>query len=74
MIYMFRKVLRDSINNSLFDSVVYFLQSITRKLKSNKKIFQFEELFARYIGQKYCVSFLFARTTIYFASKVIILP
>ena len=74
MIYMFSKVPRGSINHSLVDSVAYLLQSITSKLKNDKKIFEFEELFARYIGRKYCVSFPFARTAIYFALKVKNLP
>lgn len=74
MIYMFSKVPRGSINHSLFDSVAYLLKSITSKLKNDKKIFEFEELFAQYIGRKYCVSFPFARTAIYFALKVKNLP
>ena len=67
MIYMFSKVPRGSINHSLVDSVAYLLQSITSKLKNDKKIFEYEELFTQYIGRKYCVSFPFARTAIYFA-------
>ena len=68
MLYMFSKVPRGSINHSLLDSAAYLLQSITRKLKNDKKIFEFEALFAQYIGRKYCVSFPFARTAIYFVT------
>ena len=74
MFYKFSKVPRGSINHSLFDSIVYLLQSLVGKMVDNNKIAQFENLFAKYMDRKYCVSFPFARTAIYFALKSRNLP
>ena len=43
-------------------------------LKDAEKIKQFETLFAKYIDRKYCVSFPFARTAIYYALRSQNLP
>ena len=61
-----------SINHSLGDSITYFLQSWVGGLKDAEKIF--ETLFAKYIDRKYCVSFPFARTAIYYALRSQNLP
>jgi perosamine synthetase len=74
MFYMFSKVPRGSINHSLGDSITYFLQSWVSGLKDTAKIKQFEALFAEYIDRKYCVSFPFARTAIYYALRLQNLP
>ena len=74
MFYMFSKVPRGSINHSLGDSITYFLQSWVSGLKDTEKIKQFETLFAKYIDRKYCLSFPFARTAIYFALRSQNLP
>ncbi|MAV94467.1 MAG: hypothetical protein CMA31_02130 [Euryarchaeota archaeon] len=74
MFYMFSKVPRGSINHSLGDSITYFLQSWVSGLKDTQKIKQFETLFAKYIDRKYCLSFPFARTAIYFALRSQNLP
>jgi dTDP-4-amino-4,6-dideoxygalactose transaminase len=71
---MFSKVPRGSINHSLGDSITYFLQSWVSELKDAQKIKQFETLFAKYIDRKYCVSFPFARTAIYYALRSQNLP
>ena len=74
MFYMFSKVPRGSINHSLGNSITYFLQSWVSGLKDTEKIKQFETLFAKYIDRKYCVSFPFARTAIYYALRSQNLP
>ena len=68
------KVPRGSINHSLVQSITYLVSSFFVTLKNKEKITEFEELFAKYNQRKYCVSFPFARTAIYFALKVKNLP
>ena len=74
---MFRqlnKVPRGSINHSLFQSIVYLINSLFARLDNTDKITEFEGLFAKNNQRKYCVSFPFARTAIYFALKAKNLP
>ena len=71
---MFNKVPRGSINHSLLDSIVFFLRSMVANLSDSQKITEFEDLFAANNDRRFCVSFPFARTAIYFALKAKNLP
>ena len=68
------KVPRGSINHSLFESFYYLISSFFANLSNSKKIIEFENLFAKNSNRKYCVSFPFARTAIYFALKAKNIP
>ena len=70
MFSMLSKVPRGSINHSLLDSLSYFFKSLISTLNNKEKIIEFENLFAEHVGRKYCVSFPFARTAIYYALKL----
>jgi perosamine synthetase len=74
MFRQFTKVPRGSINHSLFQSFVYLINSCFAKLNEVGVINEFEVLFAKNNQRKYCVSFPFARTAIYFALKAQNLP
>jgi dTDP-4-amino-4,6-dideoxygalactose transaminase len=74
MFRQFTKVPRGSINHSLFQSFVYLINSFFARLNQAEVINEFEELFAKNNHRKYCVSFPFARTAIYFALKAQNLP
>jgi len=63
------KVPRGSINHTLLESFYYLISSPFASLTNSKKIIEFEDLFAKNSNRKYCVSFPFARTAIYFALK-----
>lgn len=74
MFRQFTKVPRGSINHSLFQSFIYLIKSCFAKLNEVGVINEFEVLFAKNNQRKYCVSFPFARTAIYFALKAQNLP
>ena len=50
------------------------ISSFFANLSNSKKIIEFENLFAKNSNRKYCVSFPFARTAIYFALKAKNIP
>lgn len=74
MRFCFHNIPRGVIYHRAIDSIKYFFMSFFSPLNDQDVIKKFEDRFAEYCGQTYCVAFPFARTSIFFVLKHLNLP
>jgi dTDP-4-amino-4,6-dideoxygalactose transaminase len=67
---LFKTISRGIIYQPLLHNIFYFFSSFFSKINDKKKIKEFEDKAAKYVGVNYCVAFPFARMGLYYALKL----
>jgi len=67
-------IARGRIYHSVLEDLRFLVTLAFKRGKHFRKVNEFENLFSKYVGRKYCVSFAFARTGLYFTLKALNFP